>query len=83
MGVLSGKIVVADRIEEIFLGQPDIFFDKKDYFFHPNVGNIGFKRSGSSSNTDNFFELEKSLPFSLLYVILILISSTGFSSGYS
>jgi hypothetical protein len=66
MGVLSGKIVVTDRTGEIFLGHPDIFFDKKDYFFHPNVGNAGFKRSDSSSNTDSFFELEKSLPFSLL-----------------
>ena len=41
-------------------------YKKKNYFFHLNMGTIGFRRSGSSSNTDTFFELEKSLPFSLL-----------------
>lgn len=39
---------------------------KMNYFFHLNMGIMGFKRSGSSSNTDNLDDSENCFPFSLL-----------------
>jgi len=57
-------------VKEFFILPPNREFIRvlkcANYFFHLNVGIIGLRRSGSSSNTDSFLELEKSLPFSLL-----------------